>query len=210
MQPVLIGVTGGIGSGKSTASAELARLGAEVVVGDELGKSVVETSPEVLASIRSRFGDEVFERDGKLYRGLLANRVFQSPAHVKWLTDLTFPGIHALWRDAVRRSKHEVVVFDAALIFEWKIENEFDFVVVVMANANSVIERASRGKRFSREDVTARLASQVDHLARASRDHVVIRNDSTVDALRIQVQEFWNLKVIPLLQQRRNHIDRPI
>jgi dephospho-CoA kinase len=92
-----IGLTGGIGSGKSTAAKYFAQYGAEVVLGDELGRKAVETRKDIQSAIRKRFGEEVFQSSGELDRAKLGELVFSDSESVRWLTALTFPYIHAAW-----------------------------------------------------------------------------------------------------------------
>ena len=204
MQPYLIGLTGGIGSGKSTVAAEFSELGAEIVVGDELGRIALENSVELLREVRKRFGDEVFSAAGKLNRSALGKQIFGSAEHVSWLTKLTFPRIYELWKAAVKKSNRDVVVFDAALIFEWGIEAEFDTVVVVIADPDVVVRRAETSGRFARSEITERLSRQTDYQLKAARADVVLQNNSTPDSLRSQVREFWNHEIMPLIQTRRS------
>jgi dephospho-CoA kinase len=201
--PFLIGLTGGIGSGKSTVAAELAELGAEIVSGDELGRRALEGSPDFLAQIRSRFGNDVFDSDGKLVRRKLGDKVFGDAEKVLWLTRASFPGIHAFWLEAVERSQREVVVFDAALIFEWGIEKEFDLLVVVQSALEDVVSRSLEAARLSRREVEARLTSQIPPATKAERADVVLVNDGSLDEFRQKIREFWATRVVPELNNRR-------
>ena len=203
MHPVLIGLTGAIGTGKSSVAAALADHGAEVVSGDELGKLALEGSPESLRLVRERFGDEVFSPQGALLRRELGARVFSSPGHVKWLTELTFPRIHELWLLAVEATTSEVIVLDAALIVEWGIEAEFDYLVVVTAPSHLTRERLVRSGRLSATEIASRQDMQFDPSAKAAFADWVIVNDGSPEALRRQVDKFWTEVVIRELASRR-------
>jgi dephospho-CoA kinase len=204
MKPLLIGLTGGIATGKSTIAAELERLGAEVISGDALGKDVVENSKELLAGIRARFGADVFDPGGALQRRVLGAKVFASPAHVKWLVDATFPEIHRLWNMAVEGTNKDVLVFDAALILEWGIEKEFDLLVVASAPRDAVIRRMISSGRLTESEVEARLASQISPEQKAQRADVVLVNDGTTEQLVKKTREFWMSRVKPELDRRRD------
>ena len=205
--PFFIGLTGGIGSGKTTAAQELARLDAQVVSGDELGRIALESSPQLLSQIKARFGKDVFEPNGTLLRRALGQRVFADPRDADWLTRLTFPSIYRLWREAASSSRNDVVVFDAALIFEWGIEDEFDLMLSITASPQEVRDRTISGGRFSLEEVEARIASQIPIQTKIARADVALSNDGTPEELRQKIREFWAERVQPELQHRRAGID---
>jgi dephospho-CoA kinase len=201
--PYLIGLTGGIGSGKSTVASYLEALGAEIISGDDLGKIVLEGSPELLAKIRERFGDDVFDDDGQLLRRALGERVFANSDNALWLTHLTFPGIHRLLRERTLKSVKDVVVFDAALIFEWGIQQEFDLLLIVQAARDRVVQRLAAGGRLSAGDIEARLASQISPDVKAQSADAVLTNDGSLKEIQRKVDEIWTTRVLPELQRRR-------
>jgi dephospho-CoA kinase len=202
-RPYLIGLTGGIGSGKSTAAAELAALGAEVISGDELGRQVLESSRPLLAEIRFRFGADVFNANGTLNRRILGDRVFGGTDDTRWLTQKTFPGIHQIWTQAVARSARAVIVLDAALIFEWGIESEFNVVVIVEASRQNILQRMTSSGRLTAAEIEARLSAQIPPEVKAQKADVVLANDGSPEEFREKVHEFWKAHVEPELQQRR-------
>jgi dephospho-CoA kinase len=199
--PLTIGLTGGIGAGKSTAARLLTEFGAEVVSGDELGRVVVDSSPRILAAIRQRFGDEVFDQDGRLVRRDLGRRAFADRRHAHWLTEITRDPILELWRERVRFSRAAVIVFDAALIFEWGVEGEFDLLVVVFAPAHDVAVRMAENGRFTPEEAAHRLTAQLDPGHKARVANVTIRNDDSLEALNSRVADFWSNVVVPELNR---------
>lgn len=203
MLPIRIGLTGAIGTGKSSVASLLADHGAEIISGDELGRIALELSPEFLEAVRERFGNEVFTPDGKLRRRELGKRVFSSPEHVRWLTALTFPRIHELWNDAVAKTTSDVIVFDAALLLEWGIEKEFDHLFVVIASPHVIRDRLSKGGRFTAEEITSRTAMQLDPTVKTSVADKVIVNDESLADLWRQVNQFWKDMIEPELEQRR-------
>ena len=203
MKPLLIGLTGGVGVGKSSVAALLKEFGAHVVSGDELGRQALEHSPEALAAVREHYGAAVFSPDRSLLRRELGKRVFSSPAETRWLTGLTFPGIHELWEREVERSASEVIVFDASLIFEWGIENEFDILVVVAADEATARNRMAAGGRLTVGEAAERQAVQADAKRKLKSADVVIENNGSLQLLRQDVQSFWNHTVIPELERRK-------
>jgi dephospho-CoA kinase len=203
MAPYLIGLTGRIGAGKSTAASELSALGAEIISGDELGKQVVETSSALLAQIRVRFGSSVFDGQGRLLRRKLGQAVFSNVEDSRWLTQLTFPGIYALWKDAVAHSAHSVMVFDAALIFEWGIEKDFDLLVTVRADPVLVSKRVIMERMWSSSEVDQRLSAQVQPDVKESGSHIVLENNGSLEELRSRIRQVWNERIVPEIQTRR-------
>ena len=209
MTRLLVGLTGGVGVGKSTAARVLAELGAQVVSGDELGRRVLEGSPEMLAEVRARFGDEVFEADGTLRRRALGERVFSGRENARWLTERTFAGIHRLWRATAARAEREVVVFDAALIFEWGIEREFDLILSITASRDHILRRLNREARLTPVEIESRLAAQIPPADKARLAHMHLTNDGTIEDLENAIRDIWCTRIAPELQKRRETRNDP-
>jgi dephospho-CoA kinase len=203
MRPYLIGLTGGIGTGKSTVAAELSNFGAEIISGDELGQQVLENSPNLLSRVRDRFGADVFDEKGRLIRRALGRKVFSNAEDAHWLTRLTFPGIHERWLQAVAQSKRSVIVLDAALIFEWGIEGEFDLLLIVRADRSRILSRLSAAGKWSESEIEDRLNSQISPEVKADRADVVLLNNGTIEEFRKSIREFWVSRVELESQQRR-------
>jgi dephospho-CoA kinase len=201
MTPYLIGLTGTISSGKSTAAACFLKLGALVVSGDELGKKALEQSPELLQAIHDRYGNEVFDTTGLLNRRALGRIVFADRQSIDWLTAATFPDIYAMWRECVRTATHPVVVLDAALIFEWGIENEFDLIVLMIASPIVVESRLTLAS-LTQQELQARMAMQLPFYVKQSKAHVVIQNDGSHQELTNQVFQLWQSTVLPQINLR--------
>jgi len=194
---MIVAVTGGIGSGKSEFCKTLAELGAGIVVGDELGRRALETDSDLLPAIREHFGDKVFDGEGNLIRKALGDVVFSDAAAKRWLDSRIFPEIHRqLWEEVLElRQTHRHVVVDAAMIYEWGIENDFDMVVVVTANPKRVRTNLSKRDSFDEDQIALRIRSQIPPEEKTKRAHVVISNDGTLDELRLKAREFWTIYV---------------
>lgn len=205
MAPLLIGLTGSIGSGKSTVAAMLAEHGARIVSGDELGKRVLEDSPDVAGQLMVRLGADIRLPGGALDRKLIGERVFSSSELTHWLTELTFPGIYRLWRDEVRTCTAPLLVLDAALIFEWQIEHEFDLVILVATQPEIALTRARAEGRFTVSEIRDRLSSQMDVAEKTSRAHAVLDNNGSLGDLRRIVERLWIEQIEPLVNNRRAH-----
>ncbi len=199
-KPLLVALTGGVGSGKSEVARVLRSHGASVVSGDELGRRAFHEFPYLLDDIRARFGDAVFHLDGTLDRKALGRRVFSDPANAKWLTDLTFPAIHRLWRQEVSQATTAVVVLDAALIFEWGIEGEFDLVVTVYVDPAVAQTRLERSGRLSTEEFRFRSAAQIAPELKAARAHMVLDNSGTDSDLAENVATLYRQTIIPRIK----------
>jgi dephospho-CoA kinase len=194
---MIVAVTGGIGSGKSEFCKTLAELGAGVVVGDELGRRALETNSDLLPAIREHFGDGVFDTEGRLIRKALGDIVFSHPEAKKWLDTRIFPEIYRLlWEDVLElRQKHDHVVVDAAMVYEWGIENDFDMIVVVTAPFERIRENLSWRDGFDENQILYRIQSQIPPEEKAKRADVVVQNDGTLDDLHLKAREFWTIYV---------------
>lgn len=196
MKKISVGLAGGIGSGKSTVASLLENYGAEIVSGDELGREVVENDPSVKVEIQRVLGDTVLRPDGSFDRGRIAQRVFAEQRMIDWLTKLTFPAIHMRWLSAFQSSNSRVIVFDAALIFEWGIEREFDLTIGVLADHELVISRI--GEKFSRDDILRRMSLQASMIGKIMFADVLIENNDSRENLMRQVERVWYDNILPL------------
>lgn len=195
----LIGLTGGIASGKSVVARRLAEHGAVVIDADAVAREVVEPGEPALEQIRERFGDAVIAADGRLDRPALGAIVFADEASRLALNDITHP---AVWRrtrqrmaEAERHDAEAVVVYDVPLLVEGKSARQHDFaaVVVVEASREERIRRMAELRGMSREDAVARISAQAtDDERRAIADHVIDANGSLESTLAA-VDALWPL-----------------
>jgi len=189
----MIGLTGGIGSGKSTVGRFLRDLGATVVDADEAAHAVVEPGQPALAEIREAFGDDVLHADGALNRQALADHVFADPEARARLEAITHPRVRewmaAHVADAAERGA-EVVFMDVPLLFETGMDQGMAETVVVWTPVEEQVRRAvARG--MAEDDVRARVAAQVSLDEKRARATHVVDNSGTVEATREQVRELW-------------------
>lgn len=189
----LIGLTGGIGSGKSTAARFFAEAGAQVVDADQVARRVVEPGRPALEELRQEFGDGVFHADGTLNRAALGARVFHDPAARARLNAIMHPRIEAeAAREAAaarERDPQGLVVYDVPLLFESGQEGRFDLVVTVYVPRDEQRRRLMARDGLSAEDAEARLSSQLDIEEKARRAQVVLDNQGPTEALRRQVHD---------------------
>jgi dephospho-CoA kinase len=191
---LLVGLTGGIASGKSSVSAMLAERGAEIVDADLIARQVVMPGERAWQKILDHFGRGVLTEDGQVDRKKLADLVFADQAKLTLLNEITHPDIFARVAERLEhnRDREVVVVLDAALLIETGLADRVDVVVVVDAGDEEEQVRRLTAKGFDERDARARMAAQLPAEARLARADLVIRNDGTFEELTARVDEVWD------------------
>ena len=194
----LIGLTGGIASGKTAIARRLAEHGAVHIDADQLARDVVEPGTAGLAAIAARFGDGVLRPDGSLDRAALGAIVFSDDQARLDLNAITHPAVGALGKalmaEAEERNPHAVVVYDVPLLVEASKQPDyyaFDIVVVVEADAETRIQRMVTLRGMNEEDARRRVASQSTDAERRAIADVVIDSNGTIDDTLRQADELW-------------------
>lgn len=176
-----VGVTGGIGSGKTVVCNLFARLGRTVLSADAIARTLTDTSPDIKASIRQAFGDEVFLPNGLVDRKALAARVFKNRSHLRTLNTIIHPHVFRSIEETLSQlpaeQKKPYVIIEAALIFESGMDKGLDFVVVVSADEKLRIDRVMKRDGVAREEVLARMQAQMDVEEALRRADFVLTND---------------------------------
>lgn len=189
----LIGLTGGIATGKSTAARFFEEAGVPVVDADRLARRVVEPGRPALEDIRRAFGDAILGPDGRLDRAALGALVFRDPAARARLEAIVHPRVAAEAEREVRRLLAEtpggIVVYDVPLLYETGAEGRFDLVAVVYVPRAEQLRRLCRRDRLSPQAAGLRLASQLDIEEKARRADAVLDNQGSRDGLRAQVRQ---------------------
>jgi dephospho-CoA kinase len=194
-----IGLTGGIGSGKSTVAALLAQRGAVVVDADRIAREVVEPGTPGLAAVVAEFGDDVLTAEGSLDRPALAALVFGDPAARARLDAVVHPLVRARAAELVGAAPPgAVVVQDVPLLVETGQAGSYDLVLVVETDLETRVARLGE-RGLAAEDARARIASQASDEERRAVADVVLRNDGDRAALETQVARFWAERVQPAL-----------
>jgi dephospho-CoA kinase len=190
-----IGLTGGIGSGKSTVSALLAAHGAVVIDSDRIAREVVEPGTPGLAAVARAFGDGVLAPDGSLDRPALAAVVFADPEARRRLDGIVHPLVRARAAElAAAVPPDAVVVHDVPLLVESGQAGGYDLVLVVEADLETrVVRLVARG--LTEDDARARIAAQATDAQRRAVADVVLDNGGTPEELAAQVDRFWAERV---------------
>lgn len=189
----LVGLTGGIGSGKSTVAARLGRLGCEVIDADAVAREVVEPGQPALADLVERFGEGILRPDGALDRGALAALAFHDDRSRQDLDRITHPRIGeriAARLEELRSSGEDpsrIVVVDHPLLIETGQVSDFDVVVAVLAPTAIRVARVRDARGLGEADIRARIRAQTDDATRRVVASYVIENDGSFDDLLRQV-----------------------
>jgi dephospho-CoA kinase len=192
-----IGLTGGIGSGKSTVSALLAARGAVVIDADRIAREVLEPGTPGLAAVVEAFGSEVLTAGGCLDRPALAAVVFADPAARERLDGIVHPLVRARSAELASALPDDaVVVHDVPLLVETGQAGSYDIVLVVQADPAARIDRLVR-RGLTEDDARARIAVQATDEQRRAAADVVLVNDGTPEDLAAQVDRFWSERVAP-------------
>ena len=192
----LIGLTGGIASGKSAVASRLAERGAVVVDTDVIAREIVEPGTPALDQIARQFGPAVLTADGSLDRPALGAIIFSDPDKRVALNAITHPAVWRLSRqrfaDAAAADPHSIVVYDVPLLAEGSRRDEFDLIAVVSASEDTRVDRLVRLRGMTRDEATARISSQATDAERLAIADVVIDSDGELaDTLR-QADELWD------------------
>ena len=191
----LIGLTGGIASGKSLVSARLAEHGAVVIDADLLAREVVEPGTPALEAIAEQFGASVIDSEGRLDRAALGAIVFADPSRLEILNGITHPAVRALTRERIAAAEandpNAIVVYDVPLMAEASVAHGYDLVVVVEAGVAERIRRMVEIRGLSRDDAERRLLSQASDDERRAIADLVIDNSASFDQTLAQVDALW-------------------
>lgn len=191
-----VGLTGGIGSGKSAVGRLLAELGATVVDADVLAREAVAPGSDGLAAVVGEFGPGVLAEDGSLDRVAMASRVFADPTARQRLESIIHPRVRrrATEIEAAARARdpHAVVVHDVPLLVETHQQDDYDLVLVVDVPVDVQVQRLVESRGMSADEARARIAAQADRSARLAAADVVIDNSGTLDDLARRVRQVWS------------------
>jgi dephospho-CoA kinase len=191
---LLVGLTGGIGSGKSTVARLLEKRGAVVFDADLLAREAVEPGTPGHAAVIERFGADVLAPGGELDREALASIVFADPAARRDLEQIVHPEVRRLFAEGSEayRDTDRVVVFSAPLLVETGMHTAFEVLVVVSATVATQIERLMRQRGMSEPSMRARIDAQAQLEDKAAAADFLVDNEGSLDELESQVEQLWN------------------
>ena len=191
----LIGLTGGIASGKSVVAARLAERGAVVVDADRIAREVVEPGTPALARIAEEFGAGVIAPDGSLDRAALGALIFTSPEKRAALNAITHPAVlersHELFAAAAAADPRAIVVYDVPLLLDTGRVDEFDLIVVVNASTTTRVERMIQLRGMTRDEALHRINSQATDTERLAIADIVIDSNGSLDETLAQADAVW-------------------
>jgi dephospho-CoA kinase len=191
---LLVGLTGGIGSGKSTVARLLEKRGAVVFDADLLAREAVAPGTPGHAAVIERFGADVLAPGGELDREALASIVFADPSARRDLEQIVHPEVRRLFAEGSEayRDTDRVVVFSAPLLVESGMHTAFEILVVVSATVARQIERLMRQRGMSEASIRARIDAQAPLEDKAAVADFIVDNEGTLDDLESQVERLWN------------------
>jgi dephospho-CoA kinase len=190
----VVGLTGNIGSGKSTVAQRFAALGATVIDADILARQAVEAGTPALKRIADRWGSTVLAPDGLLDRAALRRRVFHDPAELEELNRIVHPAVNQLRTDQIAAAHargDRLVICDIPLLFERRLAEEFDRIVLVDASRPVRLERLVRDRGLLETEALDMITAQMPAELKRARADVVIENSGSLASLDARVAEVW-------------------
>lgn len=194
---MVIGLTGGIATGKTTVSNYLKELGYSIIDADVIARQVVEPGTKGLRMITDTFGEKVLTSDGQLDRHHLAQLVFTSSEQLQQLNRILQPIIRERIQELISTSKDSVVVIDVPLLYEQHYEDLCDVVMVVSVQPQQQLERLMNRNHLTMDEAKNRVASQIPLSSKERLADVVIDNNGSVEETRQQVKKWLNQVVRP-------------
>jgi dephospho-CoA kinase len=195
---LIVGLTGGIASGKTEVADELVRLGATVIDADEVTRQVNMPGTPTYKALLEQFGGGILDEEGTIDRTALSRIVFSDESKRKLLNSITHPEIFRTiiedvnrYADGIRPGDVPAVVIDAALIVDVGVTSMFDLIVLVTADEDVRLSRLLEMRGMSVEEGRARIASQVPDATRLESADFVIENNGIIEQLRSRVVEAW-------------------
>ena len=189
----IVGLTGGISSGKSTVSSYLKQLKIPVIDADEVARKVVEPNSQGAIEIRKTFGNDVFEEDGSLNRQKLGELVFSNAENRQKLDELLQPLIKIMILDEIevhRQNGENMIVLDLPLLFEKHYEELCEEIIVVYVPEELQLERLMKRNQYTKQEALSRIDSQLSIEEKRKRATVLLDNQGTIQQLYQQVEQW--------------------
>lgn len=193
---VKLGITGGLGSGKSTAAAFFKEFGAVVFDADVIAKTLINKNAELQEKLKNAFGAELFRNDGTLNRSALAEAAFSSRENQQKLNLIIHPYVlHELYKifqeEEGRRTK--LVVVEASMLFEAKSEGQYDMILVVTASEKTRLLRSFDRSTLTQEQIKKRISFQMPEEEKISRSDYVVYNEGSIAELKRKCRDIYKM-----------------
>lgn len=187
-----IGLTGGLGTGKTTAGQILVELGASVVNADQVAHGALKSDSPFFKDLVQHFGPDILVQ-GEIDRSLLGKKVFQNEEELRFLESKVHPFVQQKVREKreeLEQSAVSVAFYDVPLLFEKKLELQFDQILLIYSPLEMQMERVRNRNQWSDEEIKRRLAQQMNIEDKRPLSHYVIENTGTLDELRKELQKY--------------------
>lgn len=175
-KPLKVGVTGGMGSGKTTVVNHFKDLKIPIYIADEEAKKLMQCNKKLIADIKSSFGENTYKDDGTLNKTYLASQVFGKPKQLEKLNSLVHPIVRKHFQSWTAEQDTHYVIYESALIFEHNQQNMFDFLILVTAPKHLRIKRIKKRNNWSENDIKNRMKHQIDDFLKKKYVNFIIEN----------------------------------
>jgi len=190
----VIGITGGMGAGKTTFAKAMAKCGAHLLDVDTLAHGLVDSSPEIKSAIKSTFGPQFFDEQDRLNREKLGALVFSDPSLLNALNEIIWPSLTQLIQDRVREFSCSRVplVLDMAVLYETGCHTLCDYVIAIDAPMEMRVERLMHSRNWTKEEAEKRIQSQKRILENIQKADQIIWNVGSLEALEQKAKEIYS------------------
>jgi dephospho-CoA kinase len=184
-KPLLVAITGGIGSGKTTVAKIFEKLGVPIYIADVHAKKVMSDDQELVNSIKNHFGSQSYN-NGELNRAYLSKTVFENKSKLEQLNSIVHPAVRKDFKEWVKTQKHPYIIYESALIFEQNQQDNFDEIILVTAPEELRIKRVKERSNLSENDIKKRIHKQMpDNLKKESVKYIIenVKKDDLKDVV---------------------------
>lgn len=201
----VVGVTGGIGSGKTTVTNLFQQHGIVIVDADVIARHIMDKGGDALKAVEARYGQDALLRDGNLNRAWLRERIFKYPEDKEWLNDLTHPLIREQILSQLQQAQSPYVILSAPLLVENRLTKLCDRILVVDVTESTQLERTQQRDAVSEDHVQAIINAQASREQRLQAADNVINNDGNESELAAQVEKLHELYSRLALAKQSTH-----
>ena len=193
---LVIGVTGGVGSGKTTFVQAFEKLGATIINADMIAKELTDKNDRIRTALKNKFGPGIFNQKGVLQRRKLGRLAFSDACKLKLLNNIMGPALIKEIKSRIcgfrKNDKAAIVVVDIAILFEAGIESQFDKIIVITAPVENRIKWLRKERNWHEEEVLERMRSQMSIEEKRRRADIVVNNSGTIQELHQRAREIYN------------------